>query len=174
MGFSVALSQILTAPPYVLAVFVSLLTSYYADRTHHRTPFIVLHSLIAITGFALVASNASNGVKLFGTFLAVAGAQPNQPVALAFAQNNIVSTSKRAVASALQVGFGAIGGIAASTVYREQDYPRYLPGLVATIVFEIAAFGVAGGMACYFHWRNKKADRDGIVLEGRPGFRYTT
>jgi MFS-type transporter involved in bile tolerance (Atg22 family) len=130
MGFSVALSQILTAPPYVLAVIVSLLTSYYADRTHHRTPFIFLHSIIAISGFALVAAPVSNGVKLFGTFLAVSGAQPNQPAALAFAQNNIVGTSKRAVASALQVGFGAIGGIAASTVYREADYPRYLPGYI--------------------------------------------
>jgi MFS-type transporter involved in bile tolerance (Atg22 family) len=174
MGFSVALSQILTAPPYVLAVIVSLATSYYADRTHHRTPFIFLHSIIAIIGFALVAAPVSNGVKLFGTFLAVSGAQPNQPAALAFAQNNIVSTSKRAVASALQVGFGAIGGIAASTVYREQDFPKYLPGLIATMMFEIFAFSVAGCMAYYFHLRNKKADREGIVLEGYPGFRYTT
>lgn len=72
------------------------------------------------------------------------------------------------------MGFGAIGGIAASTVYREQDYPRYLPGLVATMVFEIFAFTMAGVMAFYFHWRNKRADREGIVLEGYPGFRYTT
>ena len=128
MGFSVALSQILTAPPYVLAVIVSLLTSYYADKTHHRTFFIFVHSFIAIVGFILVAVPVSNGVKLFGTFLAVSGSQPNQPAALAFAQNNIKSTSKRAVVSALQIAFGAIGGIAASTVYRDQDAPRYIPG----------------------------------------------
>jgi MFS-type transporter involved in bile tolerance (Atg22 family) len=113
----------------MLAVIVALGTSYWADKVHHRTPFIFLHSIIAIIGFALVASDSvPNGVKLFGTFLAVAGANPNQPAALAFAQNNIVKTSKRAVASGLQVAFGAIGGIAASTVYRDQDAPRYLPG----------------------------------------------
>ena len=140
---------------------------------------------MAIIGFALVASPSSNGVKLFGTFLAVAGSNPNQPAALAFAQNNIVGTSKRAVGSALQIGFGAIGGIAASTVYRDQDAPRYLPGyplsldrlilrLIATMVFEIFAFSIAGCMAYYFHKKNQEADKEGKILENTPGFRYTT
>ena len=128
MGFSVPIALLLIAPPYLLAVMVSLSTSYWADKVRHRTPFIFFHSLIAIIGFALVASEVPTGVKLFGTFLAVAGSNPNQPVALAFAQNNIVGTSKRAVGSALQVMFGAIGGIAASTVFRDGDAPRYLPG----------------------------------------------
>src|SRR5438477_5331411 len=128
MGFSVPVALLLIAPPYVLAVMVSLSTSYWADEVRHRTPFILFHSIIAIIGFALVASKIPNGVKLFGTFLAVAGSNPNQPAALAFAQNNIVGTSKRAVGSALQIMFGAIGGIAASTVFRDRDAPRYLPG----------------------------------------------
>jgi hypothetical protein len=128
MGFSITEALLLTAPPYVLAVAVSLATSYWADRVRHRTPFIVLHGLIAVVGFALVAADVPMGVKLFGTFLATAGSQPNQPAAIAFAQNNIVKTSKRAVGSAIQVGLGAVGGIAASTVYRDQDAPRYLPG----------------------------------------------
>jgi len=128
MGFSVTIALLLLAPPFVLAVIVSLTTSYWSDKVKHRTPFIFAHGLIAIVGFALVASDIPNGVKLFGTFLAVAGSNPNIPSVLAFAQNNIVGTSKRSVASAIQVGFGAIGGIAASTVYRDEDAPRYLPG----------------------------------------------
>jgi len=46
--------------------------------------------------------------------------------------------------------------------------------LIATIVFEVFACAVAGLMALYFYDRNKKADRDGEVLEGYAGFRYTT
>jgi MFS-type transporter involved in bile tolerance (Atg22 family) len=129
LGFSLPVTLVLIAPPYILAVIVALSTSYWADKVHHRTPFILFHSVVAIIGFALVASDSvPNGVKLFGTFLAVAGANPNQPAALAFAQNNIVKTSKRAVGSGLQVAFGALGGIAASTVFRDGDAPRYLPG----------------------------------------------
>jgi MFS-type transporter involved in bile tolerance (Atg22 family) len=128
IGFSVALSQILKAPPYILAIIISLTTSYYADKTRHRTPFIFLHSAIAIVGFVLIAVPVSKEIKLLGIFLAVGGVQPNVPAVLAFAQNNIRSTSKRGVASAMQVAFGAIGGMAASTVFRDQDAPRYLPG----------------------------------------------
>jgi len=46
--------------------------------------------------------------------------------------------------------------------------------LIATMVFEIFAFSVAGLMAFYFHKQNEKADKEGIVLEDTPGFRYTT
>ena len=131
MGFSVTLSLLLAAPPYVLAVIISLITSWWADKIHHRSPFILVHSTIAILGFALVTlSSLPIGVRLFGTFLATAGAIPNQPTVLAFAQNNIVGTSKRAVVSSIQVAFAAVGGIAASTVYRQQDAPKYLPGYV--------------------------------------------
>ena len=127
MGFSVTLSLILGSPSYVFAIIFTLATSYWADRIHHRTPFIFLNCIIAIVGFVLIASSVPIGVKLFGVFLAVAGVSANIPASIAFAQNNIVGTSKRA-ASSMQIGFGAIGGIAASTVFRQQDYPKYIPG----------------------------------------------
>jgi len=111
-----------------LAVIVSLGTSYWADRIRHRTPFIFFNSVLAIVGFGLMAASVRPAAKLFGVFLAVSGAATNVPAVLAFAQNNIIGTSKRAVTSGFQIGFGAIGGIAASTVFRQQDAPRYLPG----------------------------------------------
>jgi hypothetical protein len=129
LGFSVGMSLLLVAPPYFFTIFVTLITSFCADRIRHRTPFIFVHSAIAILGFALLATSLPTGIKLLGTFLAVAGANANQPTAIAFAQNNIISTSKRAVVSSMQIGFGAIGGIAASTVFRQADAPRYILGL---------------------------------------------
>lgn len=128
MGFSVAVSLLLIAPPYLLTVFVTLYTSFRADRSHHRIPYIVLLSLISMAGFGLLAAPVPKALKVIGIFLAVAGANANQPAIIAFAQNNIITTSKRAVASSLQIGLGAIGGIAASTVFRQQDAPRYFPG----------------------------------------------
>lgn len=40
----------------------------------------------------------------------------------------------RSVQTALTVSLGGIGGIIASTVYREKDYPRYLPGIRIRLV----------------------------------------
>ena len=127
VGFSVSTTFLLIAPPYILAVIVAIGTSYWADRIRHRTPFIFFNSVLAIVGFGLMAASVRPAVKLFGVFLAVSGAAPNIPAVLAFAQNNIIGTSKRAVTSGFQIGFGAIGGIAASTVFRQQDAPRYIP-----------------------------------------------
>jgi hypothetical protein len=131
VGFSVSTTFLLITPPYILAVIVALGTSYWADRIRQRTPFIFFNSVLAIVGFGLMAASVRPAVKLFGVFLAVSGAAPNIPAVLAFAQNNIIGTSKRAVTSGFQIGFGAIGGIAASTVFRHQDAPRYLPGYFA-------------------------------------------
>jgi hypothetical protein len=128
MGFSVAASLLLIAPPYIVTIFVTLYTSHRADRSHYRIPYIVILSLTSMVGFGLLAAPLPKAIKVIGIFLAVAGANANQPTVIAFAQNNIITTSKRAVASALQIGLGAIGGIAASTVFRQQDAPRYVPG----------------------------------------------
>jgi len=40
--------------------------------------------------------------------------------------------------------------------------------------FEAFAFSIAGLMAFYFHKKNEQADKDGSLIEGTPGFRYTT
>jgi hypothetical protein len=54
-----------------------------------------------------------------------------------------------------------------------QDAPNYVPGLVAVM----ALFGLAvilSILTLFVLWReNKKADRDGKVIEGLAGFRYT-
>ena len=48
--------------------------------------------------------------------------------------NNIRGQWKRAFCSATLTGMGGIGGVAGSLVFRSQDRPEYLPGMVATIV----------------------------------------
>lgn len=52
---------------------------------------------------------------------------------MAYQANNIRGQWKRAFASATLVGFGGIGGIAGSTVFRREDQPTYHPGIWACI-----------------------------------------
>ncbi|KAG9073626.1 hypothetical protein FS749_014854 [Ceratobasidium sp. UAMH 11750] len=73
---------------------------------------------------------------------------------------SIVSSSKRAVASGVQVAFGAIGGIAASTVYQEKDAPHYVNGLRATIIFHAGLIVTVSAVTYTFHVRNKQLDRE--------------
>ena len=56
-------------------------------------------------------SGPSPQVKFLGTFFAVMGAQCNTPALMSFQQNNVVGSSKRSIAAAMNSGAGAIGGI---------------------------------------------------------------
>jgi hypothetical protein len=50
----------------------------------------------------------------------------NVPSVLAFQANNTVTHTKKSVSSAIVIGMGGVGGIMASTVYRQADFPRYM------------------------------------------------
>ncbi|BFZ62854.1 hypothetical protein YB2330_003964 [Saitoella coloradoensis] len=170
LGYSTALSQILTAPPYILAIMLSLVTSWWSDKTRTRVPYILFQAVLSILGYTLVWVAPNTGGKLVGTFLAVAGVQPNQPNIISWMQNNIRGTSKRAVGAAMQAAMGAIGGIAASTVFREKDAPGYHNGLLAIMIFQVGVIGLTLFLYMYNRAQNKKLDRE---LGTGVGFRYT-
>jgi len=62
-----------------------------------------------------------SGVKLIASTFA-----GNVPSVLAYQANNTITYSKKSVASAIVIGMGGMGGIMASTVYRQVDYPGYM------------------------------------------------
>ncbi|KAL3476146.1 hypothetical protein BJX99DRAFT_258657 [Aspergillus californicus] len=68
---------------------------------------------------------------------------------------------------------GGVGGVYASLVFRSQDAPNYIPGLVATIaVFALGLFLAI--LTSFILWQeNKTADQGETGCEGLAGFRYT-
>lgn len=152
-GYDTKLSLCLSAPPYVFAAMYTFAVAYGADKTHMRAPFIALSATVCLVGLVIMAWGGKLGVRYFGSFLSIAGCQANVPAVLAYQANNVRSYSKRAVASAVVIGMGGVGGefhredlqrlcidmksllpgIFASLVYRQIDAPEYLPGLGATM-----------------------------------------
>ena len=89
--------------------------------------------------------------------------------------NNIVSQTKRAVTTAIIVAFGGIGGVFASLVYRQADFPTYLPGIYATIACQILMLLLLTITTVHYRTQNKGLRRGTIIrpLEGQFGFVYT-
>lgn len=92
---------------------------------------------------------------------------------MAYQANNIVGQTKRAMSSALLVGLGGVGGIAGSLVFRAQDAPTYVPGIIACVVLNGVMVLVVAGLTVYFKRMNRKAERGEVVIEETEGFRYT-
>ncbi|KAK2737423.1 hypothetical protein FQN57_007513 [Myotisia sp. PD_48] len=175
MGYSASMANLMSAPPTIFSCFAALFTSWAADRFRIRAPFIVFQCLLGITGLMLVAYGQSNGVRYFGMFLGKAGCQGNVPAILAYQTNNIRYQSKRSVGSALQIGFGAIGGIMASTVFRQVDAPKYIPGLWVTTGAQFLIMVLVAISTLVFMKRNKEVDNGTCKrpIEGLEGFKYT-
>lgn len=179
MGYTGGHANALSAPPALAAAIVAFGFAWLGDKKRIRAPLIAIQSLIVITGLMLVAYAKNNGVRYFGTFLGVAGAQGNVPAILAYQSNNIRGQSKRAVGSALQIGFSAIGGILASTTFRQRDSPRYTTGLWVSAGLQLWILFTLGVTSSYFWKKNKQADQQTAAgepaeaIEGQVGFRYT-
>jgi hypothetical protein len=102
MGFDVGMSQLLGAPPYGAAGIIMFACAWFGDRYRLRGPILFGLACLGIIGLPVLRWTTPPGVRYFG---------------------NIRGQWKRAFASATLVGFGGLGGIAGSTVFRQQDSP---------------------------------------------------
>lgn len=76
------------------------------------------------------------------------------------------------------VAFGGVGGVFASLVYRQVDFPTYLPGIYATIACQILMLLLLAITTAYYRTQNNSLRHGGLTtinkpLEGQVGFVYT-
>ncbi|KAJ5960049.1 uncharacterized protein N7479_007199 [Penicillium vulpinum] len=173
MGFSYALSQILSSPPYIFAIIMSLLMAWLSDKYKIRWLVLVIQALFAVVGLLITLYCRPPGVRYFGLFFAVFGTQANVPSTLSYGQSQVATVEKRGVIAAAMISVGAAGGITGSTIFRTQDAPTYLPGMWATIAMQMLYILVTLGFSFYLNRQNRLVEegkRD--ALEGVEGFRY--
>lgn len=173
MGHSTERVFLLSAPPCITAIPYAFGVAWLSDRTKLRSPFVTLNAAVCIAGLMITAYHKDNDVRYGGIFLGIAGCNGNLPSILAWQANNIRGQSTRAVASALQVAFGAIGGIYASTTFMQKEAPDYPSGLWAAVASQLFTVVGAALMVLYYKIVNKKADKLHVAVEGHERFRYT-
>ncbi|KAL2849824.1 major facilitator superfamily domain-containing protein [Aspergillus pseudoustus] len=173
MGFDTGVSQCLVAPPYVAAGFVMYGTAWAGDKYRTRGPVLIFNALLCIIGLPMMGFAKNNAAQYVGVFFTVAGSNANIPAVMAYQANNIRGQWTRALSSATLVGFGGIGGIAGSLVFREQDKPHYRPGIWCAIACNLLLMLIVVVQSVWFRHANKQADQGKRIIEGSPGFRYT-
>ncbi|KAF2167820.1 hypothetical protein M409DRAFT_65908 [Zasmidium cellare ATCC 36951] len=161
LGFGLALSQSLVAPPYVMAVLIMYATAWYSDRYRSRAPAIVFNCAVALTGLLILGFASRGSARYFGAFLAAAGASANMTATLAYQANRVRGQWKRAFSSATLSSLGGIGGVCGSLKFRSQDAGHRRHSITCAT------------LSLYFWLQNKRADRGEIVINKLPGFRYT-
>ncbi|KIW74783.1 hypothetical protein Z517_11553 [Fonsecaea pedrosoi CBS 271.37] len=173
LGFGLAESQCLTAPPYFFAAVFMYIAGWYSDKYHTRGPVLVTLALVSLAGLPIMGWAKNPWVRYFGVFVTVAGANSAIPSIMAYQGTNIRGQWRRAFCSAALTAIGGIGGIIGSLIFRSQDAPNYYPGFIACIVACILVIVIVAIMSVYFHRCNKAADRGERILLGDPNFRFT-
>lgn len=166
LGFDVGAAQCLVAPPYALAGILMFVTGWLGDKYRVRGPIILINMLFCIVGLPILGWHKDPAVRYFGIFLLTAGANSNIPAVMSFQANNVRGQWKRAFCSATLVGFGGIGGIAGSLIFREQDKATgYKPGMWACITAVLLNMVLVVLCDLEFRRQNAKADRGEKLLE---------
>jgi hypothetical protein len=165
MGFTQVQGQCLVAPPYAFAGIVMFATSWIGDKYRTRGPIVLFNQLLILIGIPIVGWHSNPNVRYFGIFLMTAGANSNVPAVMSYQANNVRGQWKRALTSATLVGFGGIGGIAGSLVFRSQDNPTYRPGLYTCIATSLLTIILVAALTIDFRIQNAKADRGEKELE---------
>lgn len=101
-----------------LAIYTYVIASL-ADHYRMRAATVSFNALVCMIGLVMMSYSANIGVRYTGSFIAIAGSQCNVPSVLAYSSNNVLTHSKRTVSTAIAIGMGGMGGIMASTIYRQ-------------------------------------------------------
>lgn len=187
LGYTSSNAQIRSIPIFVVATVTSIITAYLTDRLRHRYSFCIFGLVVASVGYImlLAQSNLSAGVKYFALFLVVPGGFITQPIVLAWLSNLVSGHYKRSVSSAVQIGFGNLGGIVASNIFLNREVPTYKTGYGVSLGLLWICGAACTAMFFLARWENGKrerGERDSRLLEpdadnlgdDHPRFRLTT
>jgi hypothetical protein len=137
LGWTSIRAQVMSIPIFLVATCLALSAAILSDRMKHRFGFILTGCFVATIGYSILLAmdHVAVGVRYFAVFAVVGGGYIAQPIVLGWLSNNLGGHYKRGVGTAMQVGFGNLGGIVASNIFLQSEAPRYPRG-----------FGVALGM----------------------------
>ncbi|KAF1946657.1 hypothetical protein EJ02DRAFT_440931 [Clathrospora elynae] len=158
LGWTATKSQLYSVPPYVCACVIAIGIAFVSDKTNRRGIYLVLFTLPAIAGFAILRWATDPNVRYGGIFLITIGAFPGGPGFLTWAANNAAGPAVRSVSTAYVVTLGTAGGILATWTYTIKDAPKYKNGHTINLVGQICVLVLSVGCIVYCKWENRQRD----------------
>ncbi|KAG5982571.1 hypothetical protein E4U55_001718 [Claviceps digitariae] len=184
MGFSGLNAQGLSAPPYLAAFVVTIITAFAADRTHQRGLFVIGLALLGTAGYLMLAIAKSTAARYAGVYLAAMGVFPTIANILPWVLNNQGSDEGRGAGIVLLNLIGQCGPLLGTRSYPQSERPGYVRGhsLCAAFMFFVAVLAVI--LRTILVCENKKLDEKYSVASDEnaseeqavenygPNFRY--
>ncbi|KAI9821665.1 MAG: hypothetical protein M1827_002246 [Pycnora praestabilis] len=183
MGYSSVRSQALSAPPYLIAFFVVILTAFLSDRYRSRSTFVCFHALLGAAGYTLVALAGrfewGTGWRYAGVYPATAGFFSAITIIITWTINNQDSDSKKGMGITLLNLIGQCGPLLGTRLYPDSDKPYYVKGMSICAGFMLFVFVLSLVLRFSLSRENRHRDiaslsvndedQEGLVGKGRAG-----
>ena len=138
MGHSSLTSQALSAPPYLLAFCVTLLTAYLSDRFRTRSTFICFHAMLGASGYLVIAISGwyqNNAWRYFGIFPACCGFFAAITIIITWTINNQETHSRKGTGVVMLNVLGQCGPLIGTKLYPDSDKPYFVKGMLVCAGF---------------------------------------
>ena len=166
LGYTSSTAQLLTVPIYITAACITIVVSYYSDKSKSgRAPYIFLPMCAILIGFIIAISASAvgglPGLVYAGVFIATCGIYPAFPGNITWMSNNLAGSYKRSAGMAIHIGAGNLAGAMASNFYRSNDAPKYLLGHGLEIGFVTVGLVAVVVLRTGYKRINDKREREG-------------
>ncbi|KAI8139821.1 major facilitator superfamily domain-containing protein, partial [Fennellomyces sp. T-0311] len=155
-GFSVLTSQLLSAPPNLVSITVVLISGYMTEKySNCRAKLMVASSCVLTIGYTMMLVLHERWALYGSLFVIPAGLGLQAPAVVGWSAVNYPDLSIRAVAVALVVMIGNLGGVIASYLYPSTHAPHYRFGNGFNLICAIL-IGVASALTGYLLSRENR------------------
>ncbi|CZR65616.1 related to nicotinamide mononucleotide permease [Phialocephala subalpina] len=170
LGYTKVKTLLLTAPPWIWALFVSIPNAIHADKTGERFFHYAWPAAACCIGFIISIASHNTGARYFSAFLMTTGYASGFAM-LAWISNTIPRPrAKRAAAIGLVNACGNIGSIPGAYIWPINYGPYYRNSFIASLAILTFAISAACALRTYLKHLNKKLDRnEGVAFVASQG-----
>ncbi|ODM19630.1 hypothetical protein SI65_04615 [Aspergillus cristatus] len=175
MGYSSLASQALSAPPFLVAFVVVLVTTYFSDRNRTRSPYIITHALLSSTSYLAIAATGHFHthlstkthvvIRYLCVYPATSGFFSAISLILAWTMDNRVANEGKGTSVAILNIIGQCGPLLGTRLYPESDGPWYIRGMAVCSFFMLLVAVLAFALRIILHRANRAGSGDGMEIE---------
>lgn len=103
--------QLLTAPPYIVGGFFTVMFPFLSTRVDKRNIFLIMSAPLMMAGYIMFLATTNTSVRYAATFVIASGAFSFGSLCNAQVSANVVSDTARSAAIGMNVMAGNIGGL---------------------------------------------------------------
>jgi len=138
-GYTNALAQLLTVPPYAVSAVVLALLAYTTDRLQNRGIFVGISSTLGGIGYILLIAQTNVHVKYFAVFCITSGTYSIIGIMIAWFAHNLGSETKKATGIPMFMAIGQCGSVLGSHLFPSIEGPKYTKGFGVTCALMLLA-----------------------------------